>query len=828
MRFAVTFFISLLLLTASISAQTITGQVVDKRGKGIADATVTLKLKGLSVKSDATGGFSIGSTDVTTRSSSSLRQTLFISGQNLLFTNDVPQKLHVELFAVNGKRDVAVFNRFFEKGSFSLPITTFITSSRAQAVYIIRVTKGHEVCTFPFIPLSTIQSTPTVASSRSELVANTLAPNDSLIVVKESYITETKGVNSDVSLDVGKITLNFVNDPDMAIEKKVDSLLALMTIDEKIAQTAEAVVTAVTPDDLKNKGYGSAFNGGGCPFTSNTKTAWASNLDAYHDAAKQTRLGIPILYGIDAVHGLSTIEGATVFPHNIGMGCTGDTALVAKMANITAKECRAVGVNLNFAPAISVVRNEKWGRSYEGYGETPEINSAMAAAYVRGLQGYGNLGSPEAVAACAKHFIGDGGTTNGVNGGVTKLSIATMKAVHLPPYAAAVSEMVASIMPSYNAWDRDGATYRCTNDKYSLTDLLKGELKFDGFCLSDWDAIPLAVSGLDTYTADNVSKALSAGIDMAMVAPNYVAPYAKKINDYVQVLKTSVPGTVAQARLDDAVKRILRIKFRMNLFAGAKSNATLLTEFGSASHRAVARECVRKSLVLLKNEGNVLPLKTSEKVVVVGTWANSLGAQCGGWTISWQGQVNSPTIVGTTILKGLQDAGGANVTFDEKGANLTAADKIVLVIGEPPYSESCGDNGYTNPATAINCPACEEYPGKSISIKLAECPHSDLLAKCFNSGKPVIVVLISGRPLIITPEIAQSKAFVAAWLPGSEGAGVADVLYKVNGATFTGKLTHTWPGSFEQVPINSGTVYADEPKGSGGASLFEYGFGLTY
>jgi beta-glucosidase len=813
------------LFTASVSAQTITGKIVDKRGKGIADATVALKVKGTVVKSDAAGTFKLSGTPVINSGSSlSPHRTPFIKGRDLLIYNEFPQMLKVELFAVNGKLAGSVFKRFFDIGSFSIPVSSLITSKSANGLYIVRVTKGDGIYTFPFSPICSIQSTSLSAASGKELLAKQLATADSLVVSKESYVTVTKGIDSDVAQDVGTITLNLVNDPDAAIEKKVDSLLALMTIDEKVAQTTEAVVTVISPNDLKTKAYGSSFNGGGCPFSSNAKNSWATNLDAYHDAAKQTRLGIPILYGIDAVHGLSTVEGATIFPQNIGMGCTGDTSLVAKMANVTAKECRAVGINLNFAPAISVVRNEKWGRSYEGYGETPEINSMMAAAYVRGLQGFGNLSSPEAVAACAKHYIGDGGTTDGVNGGITKLSDATMRAIHLPPYKAAVSEMVASIMPSYNAWDRAGTTIRCTNDKYSLTDLLKGELKFDGFCLSDWDAIPLAVSGSDAYTPDNVSKALNAGIDMAMVAPNYVDPATKKVNDYMSCLKSLVPGTVQQSRLDDAVKRILRIKFRMNLFAGAKSNPSLLSEFGSASHRAIARECVRKSLVLLKNDGNVLPLSASEKVVVVGPWANSLGAQCGGWTITWQGAVNSPTIVGTTILKGLQNAGGSNVTFDENGNNLSAADKIVLVIGEAPYAEGCGDNG----RNTADCPACVEYPGKAVSIKLAECPHSDLLNKCFNSGKPVIVILISGRPLIITPEIAKAKAFVAAWLPGSEGDGVGEVLYKSNGATFTGKLTHTWPSSLEQIPINSGTAYADEPKGSGGTPLFEYGYGLTY
>jgi beta-glucosidase len=830
MKRCVLLLVLITIFTFSVQAQTIRGKVVDKRSKGIAGAKVTLKLKGITTTTNESGAFSIGGTSTLTPNTAlQISQTVWANRYSICFYLDQPQSIRIELFNMNGKRAGVEFEQSFNPGTFSVPVSSLTGSGNANGVYIVRVTKGSERVTFPFNALTTTAGLSSV-KNESPLLAKQLATTDSLIISKETYKTASKAVNPSNDQDVGTITLEYVNDPDALIEKKVDSLLTLMSLDEKVAQTGEAVVNAATPSDLKTKAYGSVFNGGGCPFSSNSKSSWVTNLDAYHDAAKQGPHGIPILYGIDAVHGVATIEGATIFPHNIAMGCTRDTALVAKMANITAKECRAVGINLNFAPCISVVRNEKWGRSYEGYGETPEINSQMAAAYIRGLQGYGDLSRPDAVAACAKHFIGDGGTTDGVNGGVTKLSEATIRAVHLPPYEAAVKEMVASVMPSYNAWERGGSVFRCTNDKFSL-DILKSELNWDGFYLSDWDAIPLAVGASDAYTTDNIGKALNAGIDMAMVAPAYVGTASKKINDYITILKSSVPGSVALARLDDAVKRILRIKFRMNLFENAKSNASLLAEFGSAAHREVARECVRKSLVLLKNENSVLPLKTTDKVVVVGPWASSMGAQCGGWTISWQGLVNNPTISGgTTILKGLQDAGGANVTYDENGTNLSTADKIVLVIGEPPYAEGHGDNGrVTSPdAEYVECPGCVEYPGKAVSIKLSECPKSDLLTKCFNSNKPVIVVLISGRPLIITNEIAKAKGFVAAWLPGSEGAGVADVFYKVNGATFTGKLNHTWPASFEQIPINTGASYTDEPKGSGGAPLFEFGYGLTY
>ncbi len=410
------FILGMAFLTATVSAQTISGRVVDKNGTGIANASVALKIKGLSGNTDATGAFVLNGASVKTPGAAvGAHHTLQISGQNLVVNSAVPQFLKVELFDMSGKRTGAVFNRLFTTGTHTLKLSSLFTGYHADGLFIARITCGNEECTIPFNSLEHIGGVlrkNTISQQSDHFLAKTLATADTLIVTTTGYITATLPFDSDVNMNFGSITLLQVTDPDAVIEMKIDSLLQLMTIDEKIAQTAEVLVDIISTDDLKNNMYGSVFNGGGCPFPANTKETWATNLDAMHDAAKQTRLGIPILYGIDAVHGLATIEGATVFPHNIGMGCTGDTALVAKMANITARECRAVGINLNFGPAISVVRDERWGRSYEGYGETPEINSLMAAAYVRGLQGYGDMTRPDAVAACAKHFIGDGGTTD--------------------------------------------------------------------------------------------------------------------------------------------------------------------------------------------------------------------------------------------------------------------------------------------------------------------------------------------------------------------------------------------------------------------------------
>jgi beta-glucosidase len=824
-------------LCTAIQAQ-ITGRVIDRVGIPIAGATATLKIKNKTAQSDATGAFTVITTGIISQSGAINKSALSFNGHSFIITNEMPKQLTIEIFDMAGKRVNAAFSQFFGEGTFSLPISSLLSRQCADGLYLARISNGTDLHIVPFCPaLNILQSAGAAAKIESpQMLAKRLATSDSLIVSKQGYNTVSKSIaNIDQAQNVGDITLK--SSADDAIEKKVDSLLALMSDDDKIAQTSEVLLEIVPSADVKTKMYGSVFNGGGSPISPNEPSAWATKLDEYHTAASQSKLGIPILYGIDAVHGLGTIKGATVFPHNIGMGCTGDTALVAKMANVTAKEMRAVGINLNFAPAISVVRDERWGRTYEGYGETPEINSMMAQAYVRGLQGYGNLSSPEAVAACAKHFIGDGGTDGGTNGGTTTLTKESMSAIHLPPYQAAVKAGVAAIMPSYNAWSRDGQTYRCTNDKYSLTDLLKTGLTWDGFCLSDWDAIPIALASSNSstyYEENNVSAAINAGLDMAMIARVYGGPgvdatgyITQYATAFQKCVKTS--NSIQKTRLDDAVKRILRVKFRMNLWQTAKSNATLRAEFGSDAHRAIARECVRKSLVLLKNENSTLPLKTTDKVVVVGPWASKLGAQCGGWTISWQGDVDNTDIVGTTIYKGLKDAGGANVTLDEQGSSLSSADKIVLVIGEAAYSEGTGDNGQTNPTppASFSCPQCDTYKNKKMSINLAECPNSALIDKCVAANKPLIIVLISGRPMIITDQLASSKAFVAAWLPGSEGGGVADVLYG-GSYNFTGKLTHTWPKTIDQIPINSGAVYADEKHGSGGAALFENGFGLKY
>lgn len=601
-----------------------------------------------------------------------------------------------------------------------------------------------------------------------------------------------------------------------AIEKKVDELLALMTPNEKAGQMAMVQInssgtasTRVTDAQVASLGIGSVFNGGSDnSVPANTPAAWSTAIDRVQKVVmNSSRLKIPIIYGQDCVHGVGSIAGCTVFPHNIGLGCTHDTALVTKVAMITAQEATGVGIRLNFAPCVSSVRNERWGRTYEGFGETPEINSMLGAAYVRGLQGNGDMSQPWSVAASVKHYLGDGATDDGVNNGTTSISEATMRAVHLPQYAACAKEKMATVMPSYHTWVHNG-TWKESVDALAMTTILKGDLKFDGFCVSDWDAIPQLSSSCTNYAASCVAQSINAGMDMAMVVAEYSGTVVSHTN-YINAIVSNVTNkNITQSRLDDAVRRILRVKFRMGLFDNYLSSSTYRGQIFSAEHRAVAREAVRKSLVLLKNEGNALPLLKTEKVVVVGTWASNMGYQCGGWTISWQGQSGAgPGIAGQTILSGLQEIGGSgNVTYDAQGNNLTGASKIVLVVGEKPYAEGSGD--------------------LSSAPDFSSLAEANLVQKCAGSGKPVILVMITGRPMLLDTEQGSCKAIVAAWLPGSEGGGIADVLYK--DYDFTGTLTHTWPASAGQIPINTGTVYTDEQKGSGGTPQWAYGFGLNY
>lgn len=577
-----------------------------------------------------------------------------------------------------------------------------------------------------------------------------------------------------------------------AIEAKVDALLKSMTLDEKIGQMTQVDLGAIKNNkaDIQKYFIGSMLSGGDSDPPDNSPQTWAKTYDEFQSWALKTRLKIPLIYGIDAVHGHNNVDGAVIFPHNIGLGATRNPELVEKAARITAVEIAGTGMNWTFAPCIAVARNIRWGRTYESFGETPELAESLGAAAVRGLQGK-SLSDPTAAVACAKHYMGDGGTTNGKDQGNTECDEATLRKIHLPGYIAAIKADTGTIMVSFSSWNGK----KMHGNKYLLTDVLKNELGFKGFLISDW-------AGIDQLSPDYkaaIEQSINAGMDMAMV-PN--GPGQK--NNYVEfisLLKELVAeGKVPQARIDDAVRRILRVKFQTRLFEKPFTDPSLTASIGSAEHRQVARDCVRQSLVLLKNEKNALPLaKNAKRLVVAGKAADDLGMQCGGWTIKWQGQAGKVTSGGTTILTAIRQtaAPGAEVIFSPDGENVQGADAAIVVVGEAPYAEGNGDR-------------------RDLSLSQKDI---DLVKKVKLSGVPVITVLLSGRPMIISSALDASDGFIAAWLPGSEGQGVADVLF--GDYKPTGKLPHTWPKSMDQVPLNVGDPGADK-------ALFPYGFGLRY
>jgi beta-glucosidase len=592
-------------------------------------------------------------------------------------------------------------------------------------------------------------------------------------------------------------------DPDVCLAERVEDLLARMTLAEKIGQMTQAEREEVIETDIGDKFIGAMLSGGGSTPVLNTPEAWVELVNRYQEYALQTRLGIPLMYGIDAVHGHNAVVGAVVFPHNVGLGATRDPDLVERIGRVTAEEMAATGIHWNFAPVVAVPQDIRWGRIYEGYSENTELVSTLAAAYIRGLQnidGRPNLGHPLTVLATPKHFVGDGGTRWGsstshdyqIDQGITDVDEATLRAIHLPPYLAALDTGVKVIMASYSSW----GGMKMHAQKYLLTGVLKEELGFTGFLLSDWEAIE-QIPG--DYYHDTVT-AVNAGVDMNMAPSNY--------NLFIKSLTQAVQrGDVPMERIDEAVRRILAVKFELGLFERPLADKALAATVGSAKHRAVGREAVRKSLVLLKNDNQTLPLaKETPLILVAGRAADDIGIQCGGWTIEWQGKVGEIT-TGTTILEAIQNTVSAETTVEYDPAGLfepatsngqpPRADVGIVVVGETPYAEGEGDKA-----------------------DLALSPQ-DIAAieRVKQRSQKLVVILISGRPMIITDQLSQADAFVAAWLPGTEGQGVADVLFGVY--PFTGKLPYTWPRSMDQLPLNSNMNSTTEP-------LFPFGYGLEF
>ncbi|MBT3796832.1 MAG: beta-glucosidase [Candidatus Marinimicrobia bacterium] len=572
----------------------------------------------------------------------------------------------------------------------------------------------------------------------------------------------------------------------------VDSLIQEMTIDEKIGQMTQVDQQFLNEiSDISKYGFGSLLSGGGSTPQVNEPKAWAEMYDLYQREALNSRLKIPLLYGIDAVHGHNNVVGATIFPHNIGLGATRDAKLVESVARATALEVAATGIDWDFAPCLAVPNDFRWGRTYEGFSENTELVTELGNAAILGYQS-ANINNPNSVLACAKHFIGDGGTLfgTGLNGKIDRGNLAIseeeLRKTHLPPFKKAVESGVATFMAAYNTWN----DVRCHANKYLLTDILKDELGFKGFVVSDWAAIEMIPGD---YKSDIIIS-INAGIDMIMV-PGAVKFGNESYEKFMRLFKESIEdGSIPISRVDDAVKRILLIKKQSGLFDRPFSDQQLLSQIGSQKHREIAREAVRKSLVLLKNDEDLLPLpKNGKTIIVAGRGADNIGMQSGGWTISWQGEMENKT-EGTSVLEAIKSAvdPSVSVQYSKDGRNVEG-DVAVVVIGEEPYAEMEGDR-------------------EDLSLNKKDL---DVIKHLKSKNIPVVVILFSGRPMIITNEIDQWDSLLAAWLPGTEGQGISDVLF--GDYSPTGKLSFSWPKSVDQLPISKTDDY-----------LFDFGDGLSY
>ncbi|HEX6277812.1 MAG TPA: glycoside hydrolase family 3 N-terminal domain-containing protein [Polyangiaceae bacterium] len=579
--------------------------------------------------------------------------------------------------------------------------------------------------------------------------------------------------------------------PSAACREKARELVLRMTLHEKVGQMTQASRETIQPGDIREFALGSILSGGGSAPGGGTPAEWADMLDAMHAEALGTRLAIPLVYGSDAVHGHGNVVGATIFPHNIGLGAARDPELVRALARATAVEMLATGVDWTFAPAVAAARDERWGRTYESFSEVPEEAGLLGGAAVRGYQGDRLGGDPSSVLACAKHYAGDGTTVfRSAKGalldqGDTRLSSQDFARLALRPYDESLAAGVGSVMVSFSSLNGE----KLHGHRPLVTDTLKGKLGFRGFVVTDWqgrDQLPGSVS-------EQIEKSVNAGVDM------FMEPYAWKT--FIATLKQSVEkGRVPMTRIDDAVTRIVTVKCEAGLFERGPVDRSSLARVGSREHLELARRAVAKTLVLLKNDGGLLPLRKAARLEISGSGARSLTRQAGGWTVGWQGAEDKP-FLGTTLFEALRAAAAEPglVVSNPSGAAVLGAvkpDVAVLVMSEPPYAEGKGDS-------------------ETIAPPPEDVKALDALAA---RGVPTVVVVFSGRPLVIEPHLTKAKAWVAAWLPGSAGEGVADVLY--GDVPPTAKLSHSWPRRVEDLPLNVGDARY-EP-------LFPFKHGLTY
>nr|CAA46499.1 1,4-B-D-glucan glucohydrolase [Cellvibrio japonicus] len=603
--------------------------------------------------------------------------------------------------------------------------------------------------------------------------------------------------------------LNSAIKKDPAVEARVDDLLARMTLEEKIGQLVQPEIRHVTPEDIKQYHVGSVLNGGGSTPGANKYASledWCKLADSFYYASvdkSDGRIGIPVIWGTDAVHGLGNVIGATLFPHNIGLGATNNPELLKQIGWATAREIAATGLDWYFSPTVAVARDDRWGRTYESWSEDPQIVHAFAGKMVEGLQGTGGsdrLFTHEHVIATAKHFIGDGGTLNGVDRGETQGDEKVLRDIHGAGYFSAIESGVQVVMASFTSWEGT----RMHGHKYLLTDVLKDLSGFDGLVVGDWSGH----SFIPGCTALNCPQSLMAGLDI------YMVPEPDWEELYKNLLAQAKTGELPMARVDDAVRAILRVKIRAGLFEkGAPSTRPLAGKkdvLGAPEHREVARQAVRESLVLLKNKNNLLPLARQQTVLVTGDGADNSGKQSGGWSVSWQGtgNTNADFPGATSIYAGInavvEQAGGKTLLSDD-GSFSEKPDVAIVVFGEDPYAEMQGDVG-------------------NMAYKPRDTSDWELLKKLRSQGIPVVSLFISGRPLWVNREINASDAFVAVWLPGTEGQGIADVIFRNAQGEINydvkGRLSFSWPKRPEQTPLNRGDANYDP--------LFPYGYGLSY
>ncbi len=638
------------------------------------------------------------------------------------------------------------------------------------------------------------------------------------------------------------------------VEHRISELMGKMNLDQKIGQLVQAERQFITPEEVKKYHIGSVLSGGGSVPGDNKPADWIKMNDEYWAASMEedeNHLAIPLIYGVDAIHGNTNVIGAVVFPHNIGLGAANDPDLLERIASVTAKEITATGVEWTFAPTLAVARNSHWGRTYESYSEDPKIVCDYAPRFVKGLQG--DFGQ-EKVIACVKHWVGDGTTLHGIDQGDMCISDEELRRLHVPPYKAAIEAGVLSVMVSLSSWYGE----KCHGHKYLITDLLKNELGFQGFVISDWDGIDY----LDDSYEESVIMSMNAGMDMFMIT--------KKWQDFIKYVKKNVEaGRITMERLDDAASRILRVKFEFGMFEKPRpANRKLSLDhtcLGSQEHREVAREAVRKSLVMLKNDDDILPLKKDAKILVAGKNAHNRGHQCGGFTVAWQGvddndeaadksyimsdsekekprntkktreiAQRSSIIGGTSIWEGIHAvAPNAKLSIDGSDADPEQHDVAIVCIGEVPYAEMLGDIRIEGLRKGLKISKGSTFddilPGDDIPIVkkgpygthlyLHELHPEDIetIKNITSKGIPVVAIMVCGRPLVIEQELAESKAFVVAWFPGSEGQGVADVIF--SDYDIQGKLSFTWP-RYDDQNQNIGDENYDP--------MFPYGYGLKY